>query len=286
MMIAPILFKTKAIRSLKGNWQTALLVTFFAGLLATAASIAFSVWQPQISLDTFLADNNLDALQAQMLAEVQAVPPSQWIIMGGLYLLSFLLTPMLSLGCNHYFIARIQGRELGFAGLFSRLRYVGKALWLSILMGVKVFLWSLLLLVPGIIASFRYSMAPYYLAQDPTLTACQALQKSKNAMQNTKLCYFMLRLSFLGWMFLSSLLLMVLGDVNPILSMVVYQFVDLFISTYMNGSFAAFFLVVSDPQGLEAMTRSMGISDLKAPLDDSPDEPSKGDGPSEPPAAT
>ena len=48
---------------------------------------------------------------------------------------------------------------LGYAGLLSRARYTGKALWLQILVVVKVLLWSLLLIVPGYIAAIRYSMA-------------------------------------------------------------------------------------------------------------------------------
>lgn len=70
-----------------------------------------------------------------------------------------------------------------------------------------VALWSLLLVVPGIIKSLEYSMVEYLIAEDPTLTAKEALAKSKAMMQGHKWNAFVLQLSFLGWDILSGLTL-------------------------------------------------------------------------------
>lgn len=247
MVLAPFLFKAKAVRSLKGNWQTALLVTFFSGILSTAVNLAYSVLLPSpASYRTYEA----------LLEAVANVPDTTWILLSVLNLLTFLISPMLQLGANHYFVSRLHGLELGFGGLLSRSRYWGKALWLSILIWVKILLWSLLLIVPGIIAGIRYSMAFYYLAEDPSLTAREALAKSKNAMQNTKMSYLALTVSFLGWLMMSMLVPSLLVSMSFILAQVVSLAMNLFISTYMNGAFAAFFSAVSDSRGLERLHRT------------------------------
>lgn len=66
-------------------------------------------------------------------------------------------------------------------------------------------LWSLLLIVPGIIKSLEYSMVEYLIAEDPTLTTKEALAKSKAMMQGHKWNAFVLQLSFIGWDILSGL---------------------------------------------------------------------------------
>jgi len=62
-----------------------------------------------------------------------------------------------------------------------------------------VFLWSLLLIIPGIIASLAYSMTFFILADEPELGASDALAKSKRMMRGYKWKYFCLNLRFIGW---------------------------------------------------------------------------------------
>ncbi len=248
MVVAPFLFKAKAVQALKGNWQTALLISFFAEILFTGTSLVTNTGLPAVPMDV-TAD--------QLLALVQKVPNATWALLGGLQLISLLVTPMLHLGANHYFVCRLNGQELGFSGLFSRAKYFGKALWLSVLVNVRIFLWSLLLVVPGIVAALRYSMAFYYLAEDPTLTAWEAIEKSKNAMKSTKTALLLLTLSFMGWVFLATAAQLLLSDMNMIVALVVGQFLQLFVTTYMNGAYAAFFQMVSDPKGMESYQRSL-----------------------------
>lgn len=92
-----------------------------------------------------------------------------------------------------------------FELLFSRFSIFGRALGLRLLMAVKIFLWSLLLIVPGIIAAYRYSMAPFLLAETPDLTASEAIEKSKLLMSGNKGRLFCLQFSFIGWYLLAAL---------------------------------------------------------------------------------
>ena len=68
-----------------------------------------------------------------------------------------------------------------------------------------VCLWSLLLVVPGIIKSLEYSQVPYILAEDPSLSTKEALARSKEMMDGNKWKYLVLELSFIGWNLLSAL---------------------------------------------------------------------------------
>ena len=70
--------------------------------------------------------------------------------------------------------------------LFEGFSYFGKAFVLLILMGVKIFLWTLLFIVPGIIAAFRYSQAFYVLIDHPEYSPNQCLKESSLMMKGNK----------------------------------------------------------------------------------------------------
>lgn len=66
-------------------------------------------------------------------------------------------------------------------------------------------LWSILLILPGIIKSYSYAMTPYILRDYPDLTAVEALKLSERMMKGHKMELFRLQLSFLGWLALTIL---------------------------------------------------------------------------------
>ncbi|HPG92557.1 MAG TPA: DUF975 family protein [Clostridia bacterium] len=81
-----------------------------------------------------------------------------------------------------------------------------------ILMSIFLFLWSLLLIVPGIIKTFSYSMVPYILMDNSELTPTQAIDRSRQLMNGYKWKLFKLQLSFIGWFLLGAILCGV-GDI-------------------------------------------------------------------------
>ena len=119
-----------------------------------------------------------------------------------------LVTPVLQVGHARYLTANRSG-DPGLSTLFSGFgggRYwntVGVMFW----MNLRVFLWSLLLIVPGIIKSYQYRFVPFLLAENPTLDAARALEISRMMTDGEKLHIFVLDLSFLGWRILGLLLL-------------------------------------------------------------------------------
>ena len=69
-------------------------------------------------------------------------------------------------------------------------------------MSAFTFLWTLLLVVPGIVALMRYSQAWFIMADDPNIRPMEAIEKSKQMMDGHKWEYFVLGLSFIWWFLL------------------------------------------------------------------------------------
>lgn len=70
---------------------------------------------------------------------------------------------------------------------------------------IKIFLWSLLFIIPGIIKSYEYSMVPYILAENPQISSERAFELSKKMTKGEKWKIFVLDLSFIGWRILGVL---------------------------------------------------------------------------------
>ena len=76
-----------------------------------------------------------------------------------------------------------------------------------LLMGVYVFLWTLLLIVPGVIKALSYALTPFILHDKPELSANEAIELSMEMMEGRKMDLFLLYLGFLGWALLCLLTL-------------------------------------------------------------------------------
>lgn len=75
--------------------------------------------------------------------------------------------------------------------------------------GLGIFVWTLLLIIPGIIAGYSWRMVPYILGENPQIGAKRALRLSRAMTMNHKWNIFVLDLSFLGWYLLGVLALIV-----------------------------------------------------------------------------
>jgi uncharacterized membrane protein len=91
--------------------------------------------------------------------------------------------------------------------LFEGFKDFGRALGTYLLMILYIILWTLLLVIPGIIKAISYSQTFYILAEDKSIGAEEAIKKSLTMMDGYKMKYFVLGLSFIGWILLSILTL-------------------------------------------------------------------------------
>lgn len=121
-------------------------------------------------------------------------------VVGGIA--GFVITPALSIGLCLIYLGLTEGNNVEVSTLFKGFQYLGKAIWLTVLITVFTCLWTLLLWIPGIIKGLSYSMAFYILAENPEMTAREALRESKEIMHGHKWELFVLQLSFILWILL------------------------------------------------------------------------------------
>ena len=118
-------------------------------------------------------------------------------------LITLIIGGVIELGYCRFNKNLIKGTNPQFSDLFSQFNLFGKALGLRIVTVILVTLWSLLLVIPGIIAAYRYSMAFYIMDDNPSIDIMEAIRQSKSMMQGNKGRLFCLHLSFIGWAILS-----------------------------------------------------------------------------------
>lgn len=121
------------------------------------------------------------------------------------FLSAFLLAPPLSLGLTMIYLNTTYGDKPQVATIFDGFQHYGQAVLLNLLVMIFTFLWSLLLVIPGIIKGLSYSMSFYILGENPGMSAQEALNESKAIMDGHKAELFVLYLSFIPWALLVSI---------------------------------------------------------------------------------
>lgn len=138
------------------------------------------------------------------------------------------MTTMLGIGMTSVCLNVSRFRKVDFGSLFDPFAMFFKLLWLNILMGIYIMLWTLLFIIPGIIASYRYSMAVYIMLDNPEYSASECMRRSKEMMEGKKLDLFVLQLSFIGWQLLT-----------------IIPFVDIYVLPYVQTTYANFYNALS-----------------------------------------
>lgn len=118
--------------------------------------------------------------------------------------LAFILGGTLELGYCQFLLKQHDQQGPEFNDLFSQFHRFGTGFAQQFLRGLYIVLWSLLLVIPGIMAAYRYAMTPYILTDHPEMTASEAIKRSKQMMDGHKGELFVLDLTFIGWNILAS----------------------------------------------------------------------------------
>ncbi len=114
-------------------------------------------------------------------------------------LIGFLVAGPLALGIKMFSLTISRNQETKLKKIFDGLNEFGNALGAWFFMTLFTILWALLLIIPGIIAAFSYSMTYYIMADDNSIAPLEAIRKSKQMMDGHKWKLFTLILRFLGW---------------------------------------------------------------------------------------
>ncbi len=209
-------FRKIARDSLSGRWSIAVIAGLIASLLGAISSNG-----PELKFN--YSDNganvSLDFANQQVYSSQNGVLPeiSGWIVGGAVYIIIaalvfavalFILGSIIKLGYSKFNLDLVdRQKEPELNTLFGYFNHWKTAAVTSLLQSVYILLWSLLFIIPGIIASYSYAMTGYILAENPELTASEAIDRSKQMMSGNRWRLFCLQFSFIGWSILASLTL-------------------------------------------------------------------------------
>lgn len=185
----------EALELMKGNWTSGVVVTLLFLLVVSACATISSV--AGLNLGPLAAGGN--GMVAESVGEILNILVSIFVF----YPLAMSLVIM--------YLSFVQrGEELSIKGLLDGFKspYYSKSVVMYLLIAIYTCLWTLLLIVPGIIKSLSYSLAPYILAENPELTAGEAINRSMEMMKGHKMQLFLISL---GYALLSLLSLLALG---------------------------------------------------------------------------
>ena len=187
-------YKNAALARIRGNWAplvVATIVFFFFALLCMGADA--DRWE------------KISKVLPSLAFFVPATAAGK-AIMGGCsaLLLIFVLGPLVIGYANMTRIFYEEGHTATVSNLFHfALGNYIHIVWGYFLMILKIFLWTLLLIIPGIIKTYEYALTPYILVERPEMSASQAIAESSRLMEGHKFDLFWLELSFIGWFILS-----------------------------------------------------------------------------------
>jgi len=206
--------KTKAKRFLKQNYITAFFVSLIL-MFVTSSGSSNNNSKYSVSSDQVFQGGNFDP--SGLWAWVPAISLIFIVIMIVVILLKVFIGYVLEVGGRNYYLRgterEVTFREVGFG--FNSDYYFNIVLTMFI-KGIYNLLWFLLLIIPGIVKMYAYSMVPYILADNPNIDSGRAIELSMDMTNGQKWDMFVLDLSFLGW-YILGLLLFGIGTwfVNP-----------------------------------------------------------------------
>lgn len=151
-----------------------------------------------------------------------------------------LVTGPLALGLAALFLKISNGEKYEIVEMFDgfKTNFVNSFV-LALLMEIFIFLWTLLFVIPGIVATYSYSMSFYILNDNPEMSANEARKASIELMRGHKWQLFCLDLSFIGWI---------------ILSILTFGILFLWVEPYMQVAHAEFYKEITGKNNAKAET--------------------------------
>ena len=243
-------FRGEARDALRGKWTPAVLVGLAAVLLGATGNgigVNFERGTDYAKANLTFAGNTVYTIgrfsaDSSMIKEFFSGVAIYVLVIGSiLAVVQFILGCITAIGYAKFHLDLVDGEEELKAGtLFHYLPQWKTMLAAGILKSVYTFLWTLLFIVPGIVAGYRYAMTSFILAENPELRASEAIARSKEMMDGQKWRMLCLDFSFIGWIILSSFTLGI-GQ--------------LWLNPYQRAAQAAFYRDVSRPVAGDEMAK-------------------------------
>lgn len=175
-------YKDLAVQALNGNWGKGVIATLITYLIFSGVSFALMLIFGRSVGDNVGAGDVLSNIATILLM------PLAW-------------------GLEVFFLSIYRGSNPEVSEIFDGFRNYLKILGTLLLQSIYTILWSLLLIIPGIIKGYSYSMTYFVLKDNPTIGYDAAICESMRLMKGHKMQLFLLDLSMIGWAILSILTL-------------------------------------------------------------------------------
>jgi len=245
-------FRRIARDSLRGKWAIAVIVGVVAMMLGGVGTGG-----PEISLDIHdsgavieleYAGQTIASTAGNSSLRALFAAGAVYVILATLVLaaLFLVLGSIIEVGYARFNLELVDRNEPSFSHLFGYFPHWKTTVCARLLRSVYTLLWSLLLIIPGIIASYSYAMTGFILAEHPDMTASEAITASKRMMSGNRWRLFCLQISFIGW---------------AILCAFTFGIGNLWLRPYREAAVAAFYreisgterIVDADPQPKETL---------------------------------
>lgn len=217
MLFDRVGYKERGKEIVKANFWILVLASFVANLLggqssfnsSGGGSVSSGVNTDSIEsmVDTETGEINVETAEV---VEMLVVFLASFLIIFAVVLVlalaySTFVGSIILVGKKKIFIENVDMPNSDFPLIFSGFtggKYI-KRVKTMFFYNLRIWLWSLLFIIPGIIASYKYFLVPYIVADNPDIDTNRALELSREMTNGHKFDIFVMELSFLGWAILS-----------------------------------------------------------------------------------
>ena len=214
--------KKEAKARLSGNWKIAILNLFLVSILTSIISEVLLGIIGLGSISSLMSAFSQDS--AAFNADAIATSTGESLLASLAIIVVSFLTAVFMVGYDWSLLDMVDGEKLTVEAVFQTIKSnrFFKVLGISVVTNIFIVLWSLLLVVPGIIKSFSYSQSFNVYKDNPDMDIMGSIQHSKEIMEGRKWDYFKLQFSFILWYLIPMILFIafILGSINTI----AYQF--------------------------------------------------------------
>ena len=283
-MVPAFIFRLRARKAMKPVMSILILVVLIAMLPSLISNVLTMITEsdPSVVIAELYTQERMDVMMSgdpeataavsdEIMNGLTTFLQEKWPFMALTVAITFLITPVLTLGQNHTLLKALRKEEFSVATVFARMPIFFKAIGLQLMTALRIFLWTLpgmalslvgavlLLLAPSvgglvflaamvltfvlsIQAMYRYRMATFVMADDASTGINAAIRRSCDVMNGRKMELFSLEISFVGWRLVVSMLqMMFVTMLGSVVGMTLGLFASFFVSMYMNMAEAAFY---------------------------------------------
>ncbi|MCL2621602.1 MAG: DUF975 family protein [Firmicutes bacterium] len=195
-------YRELARRNLKGKWMRAIGLILICTMVVLVTDIISTL---------YLQSKNVSSTLIDLTAEIDEKAARAIMISGLIDLLGILIALAFVFAESYVYLSAAYNITPNKAGFLQNLKRAAESATFSLYLYIRILLWTLLLIIPGIIKALSYSMATFIKLENPELSYNQAIERSMQMMHTNKFNLFCLILSFIGYFIVVALITGILG---------------------------------------------------------------------------